>query len=56
MFPRSGSRRVVPIVLLVFAGFYMVRDPQGAAVAAKGAMNALMTLMDAFAAFFNGLT
>ncbi|MFC6083712.1 hypothetical protein [Sphaerisporangium aureirubrum] len=50
-----GSRRVLPTVLLIFAVFYLVRDPHGAAMAAKAAMNAITTMADAFNEFFNSL-
>ncbi|WP_214415241.1 hypothetical protein [Sphaerisporangium fuscum] len=48
-------RRVLPTIVAVFAVLYMVRDPQGAAVAATTGFHALMSVMDALTTFFNGL-
>ena len=49
------ARKAVYLLVIGFAVFYLVSQPEGAADAVKGALTAVGDAMDAIIRFFNAL-
>ncbi|MEU4718112.1 hypothetical protein AB0G06_00615 [Nonomuraea dietziae] len=55
MIPTQQSRRIMPTLLVIGALFFIVREPAKAAAFATGALDALLKVAEAFAAFASHL-
>ncbi|MEV7968274.1 hypothetical protein AB0O34_20160 [Sphaerisporangium sp. NPDC088356] len=55
MVPTPKPRRFLPILLLICAFFFIVREPAKAAVAATNAMHGIGTVADALITFASNL-
>ncbi|MFD8527208.1 hypothetical protein ACFV0L_07320 [Streptosporangium canum] len=55
MLPISKPRRLLPIVLMVLAAFYIVKQPAQAAQALTSVMNGVATIASALSTFVGAL-
>ncbi len=55
MFPAPKSRRLLPLLLLALALFFVIREPAKAASLATNAMHGIGTVADALVSFASGI-
>ncbi|MFF3442102.1 hypothetical protein [Streptosporangium kronopolitis] len=55
MIPTPKPRRLLPVLLVIVALFFIVREPVNAAAFAMGAFNGLMTVAGQLATFAGAL-